>query len=102
MSTDRFNHFVIPASHPCLDGHFPGNPIVPGVVILDEVAAAFRAEGPGVRICAVKQVKFLSFLVPETPCAIRFATGADGGVRFECRSDDAVIASGLLQTEPDA
>src|SRR5437879_10590804 len=31
---------AIRADHPSLAGHFPGTPIVPGVVILDEVAAA--------------------------------------------------------------
>ncbi len=28
---------TIPADHPSLPGHFPGRPIVPAVVILDEV-----------------------------------------------------------------
>lgn len=32
------NSFIISSSHPCLAGHFPNNPIVPGVVILDEVS----------------------------------------------------------------
>ena len=29
--------FTIKSTHPSLKGHFPSNPIVPGVVILDEV-----------------------------------------------------------------
>ena len=31
---------IIHANHPTLPGHFPGAPLVPGVVILDEVLAA--------------------------------------------------------------
>lgn len=31
---------VIPPDHPALPGHFPGNPLVPGVLILAHVLAA--------------------------------------------------------------
>jgi 3-hydroxyacyl-[acyl-carrier-protein] dehydratase len=38
---------AIPADHPSLAGHFPGAPVVPGVVILDEIAAALAEWRPG-------------------------------------------------------
>jgi 3-hydroxyacyl-[acyl-carrier-protein] dehydratase len=33
----------IPAQHPAFDGHFPGAPLLPGVVLLDEILEAVRA-----------------------------------------------------------
>ena len=37
---------LIHADHPSLPGHFPGAPLVPGVVILDEVIAALENDAP--------------------------------------------------------
>jgi 3-hydroxymyristoyl/3-hydroxydecanoyl-(acyl carrier protein) dehydratase len=30
----------LPADHPSVEGHFPGNPIFPGAVLLDEILHA--------------------------------------------------------------
>ena len=34
--------FSIPFEHPALPGHFPGQPVVPGVVILEAVQTAIE------------------------------------------------------------
>lgn len=90
------SNFAIPADHPCLAGHYPGNPIVPGVVILDEVAGLLASMQPGRRIVKVAQAKFLSVLRPGESCAVRFAPGKGGLLKFECRAGTRMIASGLL------
>jgi 3-hydroxyacyl-[acyl-carrier-protein] dehydratase len=50
----------IDLNHPSLEGHFPGHPIVPGVVILDEMIKAFKKErGEASKIKRIPSVKFL-------------------------------------------
>ncbi len=57
--------FHVPAQHPALAGHFPGNPVVPGVVILDAVISA--AEEWLGKDHAVDRLSFAKFLAPMSP-----------------------------------
>jgi acyl-coenzyme A synthetase/AMP-(fatty) acid ligase len=56
----------IPPDHPALPGHFPGNPIVPGVLLLDTVIANLE-RATGSRAVRLQQVKFLAVLRPDEP-----------------------------------
>ncbi len=88
---------VIAADHPSLAGHFPGNPIVPGLVILEEVVGAFEDWRSGNRVVGMPVVKFLAPLRPEQAFAIRFAESGARGIRFECIGDDGrPLAQGCL------
>ena len=61
----------VPAQHPALAGHFPDNPIVPGVMILDAVISAAQAWlGTGIRIERLAHAKFLAPLKPEETAEI--------------------------------
>lgn len=56
--------FRVAPSHPSLRGHFPGRPIVPGVLLLDEVIGiAERATGR--LVTGVRDVKFMLALHPD-------------------------------------
>ncbi len=59
---------TIAADHPALPGHFPGHPIVPGVVLLALVEELLDDHGLEVRACP--QVKFLVPVAPGTPLAL--------------------------------
>jgi 3-hydroxymyristoyl/3-hydroxydecanoyl-(acyl carrier protein) dehydratase len=55
----------IAADHPALPGHFPGRPIVPGVVLLDCVlTAAEQWLGRALAARSLRQAKFNSMLLP--------------------------------------
>lgn len=55
--------FAVPAGHPSLTGHFPGNPVVPGVLVLDCVMDALHRAG-GMQVVHLQRVKFVSALRP--------------------------------------
>ena len=61
----RFN-FHVPADHPSLSGHFPGRPIVPGVLLIDRMISALQL-ATAHRIGVLRQVKFISTLRAEEP-----------------------------------
>lgn len=58
---------------PFLQGHFPGNPIVPGAILLGYSAQALH--NLGYEIKRVQRVKFLQPLLPEQPFEIIFEKG---------------------------
>lgn len=78
----------IPADHPALEGHFPGNPIVPGVVLLELVqrqacALAGFHDGP----VRWQRIKFLRPIKPEQPIRLHIEGTADQ-FSFIIRGDD--------------
>jgi 3-hydroxymyristoyl/3-hydroxydecanoyl-(acyl carrier protein) dehydratase len=92
---------ALPADHPAFAGHFPGQPLLPGVVLLAEVLEAALADaalaaclGPAPTIASAK------FLAPVSPdasptivLAIEFQVLANG-LRFEVRRGAVAVARG--------
>lgn len=86
----------IPADHPAFEGHFPGRPIVPAVVLLAEVLAAIAAAtARPAHEWAIANAKFLMPVAPGTPLTLAHESNG-AGERFEIRCDDGVVATGLL------
>src|SRR5262249_33509111 len=85
----------IDALHPALAGHFPGNPIVPGVVILQRVCRAVtRAHGGAVT--AVPAVKFHAPLRPEEAVDIGLEQARERSVNFRVMRGTTLIAAGTV------
>jgi 3-hydroxymyristoyl/3-hydroxydecanoyl-(acyl carrier protein) dehydratase len=76
-----------------LQGHFPGNPIVPGAMILAYLSAHL-AEAQWT-IARVSRMKFSHVLRPETPLEIDVASRKTG-VRAVFRSGQDIVASADL------
>lgn len=91
---------VIENSHPCLAGHFPGNPIVPAVVLLDMVVAAMERWRPGRQVTAVRLAKFLEPLRPGVAFRIALRTGSNDLTRFQCTVEGRIIAEGIIDALP--
>ena len=87
----------VPAQHPAFEGHFPGAPLLPGVVLLDEMLHAVPA-GSG---WSIATAKFLHPVRPgETLTLEHEPPLANGAVRFTIRSAGQPVASGTLIPRP--
>lgn len=90
----------IATNHASLAGHFPGNPVVPGVILLDEVICAARAHLPSpVRVTGMPSVKFLAPLAPGAEFDIVFAARGADRLGFEVRRGAEKVAEGVLTYE---
>jgi 3-hydroxyacyl-[acyl-carrier-protein] dehydratase len=90
---------AIRADHPSLPGHFPDIPLVPGVVILDEILAALLEWRRDCQLTGIRIVKFLVPLKAEQPFTISFSASHDrvGEVNFCCRIEQRIIVEGRLE-----
>ena len=90
---------LIRADHPSLPGHFPGAPLVPGVVILDEVIATLAEWRENSQLSGIRMVKFLAPLQPEQAFKISLSLRNEHAaeVNFCCRAEDRVIAEGQFE-----
>ena len=97
MPNAQFN-WIVPAEHPAFAGHFPGNPIVPGVVLLDR-AILFAEEliGKSGLNWQVGNAKFFSPVRPEEALTFVLEAKPSGSISFVIRGTERDIASGSLK-----
>jgi 3-hydroxymyristoyl/3-hydroxydecanoyl-(acyl carrier protein) dehydratase len=94
----------IAADHPAFAGHFPGLPIVPGVVLLDAalftIAAALQVQ---LDCCTLSTVKFRSVARPGQALSLRFDSSSPGKLRFAIESAGQAVVEGVVALpEPHA
>ncbi|HEY4371969.1 MAG TPA: 3-hydroxyacyl-ACP dehydratase [Burkholderiales bacterium] len=89
------------AGLPATEGHFPGNPIIPGAWLLaDALAAAAGELGISVAACTVKNAKFMAPARPGQTVQIVYTPGESGLLKLECRADGAPVLSAQISCPP--
>lgn len=66
VTEDKFRvRLQIPKELPYFDGHFPENPVLPGVAIIDFSVEALRTQAHVIKILlGVKSAKYLALVAP--------------------------------------
>jgi 3-hydroxymyristoyl/3-hydroxydecanoyl-(acyl carrier protein) dehydratase len=84
------------AAHPSFAGHFPGRPIVAGVLLIEQAAEALHDwRGLGVR--QVIDAKFLAPLLPGEDAELELLALADARYRFTVRRGVDTLLRGTLE-----
>lgn len=88
---------VFTADHPALQGHFPGNPVVPGAMLLSETVRAIEA-GLGATLAPyrIASAKFLRPARPGDRVRIDFSRDAGGEILFTCAVEGRPVLTGRL------
>ena len=98
MSAAAVVERIFERDHPASRGHFPGNPIIPGAVLLSETIMAIR---PGSAApFRIVSAKFLHPARPGDRVTIEFAAAAGGLIRFACTVDGRAVLTGLMSCAP--
>ena len=87
--------FLVPEQHPAFVGHFPGAPLLPGVMLLDEM---LHSLGDTAGDWIVSSAKFLHPVRPGETLTLEHNVLASGSIRFVIRSAaaGALVATATL------
>ncbi len=86
------------SDHPAFIGHFPGRPIVPGIMLLDYAQRAIESQ-IGLALSGLPVAKFLSPAIPGNVLELEYEV-AESVVRFAIRCGERRIANGRFLIAP--
>ena len=90
----------IAADHPAFAGHFPGAPVLPGALLLDEALAAIeRSRDIDITHWRIASVKFLGWVLPGDELILGHSAPSANTIRFAIRGARGPVAAGSLTHE---
>ena len=88
------------ADHPAARGHFPGNPIIPGALLLSAALRAIESDfGDKALAGHLKSAKFTHPVRPGDRVSIDFSVRGENAVKFRCTVGGATVLAGELACE---
>lgn len=91
--------FEISSDHPALPGHFPGAPVVPAVVLIEQLAQRLERI-TGRPVYAIRQLRLLGLIEPGALIDVEGREKSPGRWRLACKVGDRVVAKGTFTSEP--
>jgi 3-hydroxyacyl-[acyl-carrier-protein] dehydratase len=93
------NCIEIATDHPAFAGHFPGFPVLPGAVLLDEALRIIERErGIDLRQWQIAAAKFLDIVRPGDALMLEHDASAASLIRFSISVAERKVASGTLSS----
>jgi 3-hydroxyacyl-[acyl-carrier-protein] dehydratase len=91
----------IAADHPSFAGHFPGFPVLPGAILLDETLRTIaNARAIDLTSWRISSAKFLDAVRPRDDLCVQHDAHGAGLIRFTVHVANRKVASGTLSNAP--
>jgi 3-hydroxyacyl-[acyl-carrier-protein] dehydratase len=86
-----------PRDHAAAQGHFPGNPIIPGAYLLGEILRALKDRlGRDPYPCVVASAKFVRPVRPGDRISIEFSEVGEKRIKFNCSVGRVAVLTGEI------
>jgi 3-hydroxymyristoyl/3-hydroxydecanoyl-(acyl carrier protein) dehydratase len=91
------------AGHAAARGHFPGNPIIPGALLLSEAVRAIEMS-LGKSLCPyqIRSAKFIRPVRPGERVSIDFSQRDEKRISFSCKVGAITVLAGEVVCELDS
>ena len=90
---------LIPADHPCFEGHFPDHPVFPAVAQIDLLTDLLcQRLGQEIIVTEIRKAKFPAPILPNSRLRVQVHI-QDNGVTWQIAVADRVCSSGWLQLQ---